>query len=50
MQDTNIEVTDLIKQYNEHILTQTQELVVLRAMVIKLKAQLQAAEVEDKVE
>ena len=50
MQDNNIEVADLIKQYNEHIATQTQEIMVLRAMVTKLKAQLETAEVEDKVE
>ena len=50
MQDNNIEVADLIKQYNEYIATQTQELMVLRAMVTKLKAQLEASKDSDKVE
>lgn len=50
MQDNNIEVAELIKQYNEHIAVQTQEIMVLRAMVTKLKAQLETTEVEDKVE
>ncbi len=50
MEDNNIEVADLIKQYNEHVAAQTQEIMVLRAMVTKLKAQLEAFEVKDKVE
>lgn len=50
MQDQNIEIADLIKHYNEYVAAQTQELMVLRAMVTKLKAQLKATEVEDKVE
>jgi hypothetical protein len=50
MENNNIDVSDLIKQYNEHVAAQTQEIMVLRAMVTKLKAQLNTPEVDDKVE
>jgi hypothetical protein len=49
MEDKNIEITELVKQYNEYIASQAQEIVVLRTMVTTLKAQLARNE-SDKVE
>ena len=50
MEEKNIEISELIKQYNEYIANQAQEIVVLRAMVTSLKSQVNNLDEGDKVE